>query len=68
MRDVEESLLPDDDPVGSTKGVLERKLRSLTRNQTVGFGIGVAGLVATLWFGISSVAPRAPKAQTNHVQ
>ena len=68
MRDVEESLLPDDDPVGQHEKGLGRKLRSLTKNQTVGFGIGVAGLVATLWFGISSVAPRAPKAQTNHVQ
>jgi len=50
-----------------SRGVRAR-WRSLTRNQAVIFCIGVAGLAATLWFGMRNSLPGNWKGRESHVQ
>jgi hypothetical protein len=47
---------------------LRAKWQSLTRNQTILFLVGVAGLAATLWFGFHGVPSTTVTNKTIHVQ
>src|SRR5207253_4084742 len=47
---------------------LRAKWRSLTRNQTLAFLIAVGSFAATVWFGLSALAPPAFRGRAIHVQ